>query len=319
MNYEIFLIQNNIDEINKLPNIEDLYDMDKGSLLKLKQLFDSKFPKLKSISEKEKEISERKKKFININSNSIENIDLQLEEDFSDEELQLREFKLNGNDENEIDLPRLYSFILSEIKQREYQDEIVSFFLSEDSLLKLTVDNFDFKEELSLGSEIKIISENTNLITDNDSNNNNHKFNEDGNSSNRVYESESIMMNYDNIIKNFDPSQCSLKKIKEKLHSKNSKLAIKQMLLKTKQDNSKLLVGINAINNNTTNSILQNNSTTNTVRVSSKLLDNIHSNSNVGNSNKNISENKIRNNMNIFVGNIEYKENSILNKKKSIN
>jgi len=249
MNYEIFLIQNNIEEINKLPNIEDLYDMDKGSLLKLKKLFDSKFPKLKVISEKEKQKNEKLKEL----NNNYNNIDLDLEEDnYSDEELELREFKLNEDDETEIDLPRLYSFLLSEIKQREYQDEIVSFFLNEDSLLKFTENNFDLKSDISLPSNNNINNTNTSAESKISKNKTDINENENKNISEITNRNSIIAESVDEqggkIIKNFNPSECSLKKIKEKLNSKSSKLAIKQMLMKTKQDNSRLLVGTNKIN-----------------------------------------------------------------------
>ena len=68
MNYEIMLIQKNIEEIDTLPNIEDLYDMDKESLLKVKTLLDTKFPKLLINYEKEK-------KKIAENPNHNQNID----------------------------------------------------------------------------------------------------------------------------------------------------------------------------------------------------------------------------------------------------
>lgn len=321
MNYEIFLIQNKIDEINKLPNIEDLYDMDKESLLKLKQLFDKKFPKLLLICEKEKQKTEKLKK----TSSNFNDIDLDLDEaELSDEELELREFKLNA-EEDEIDLPRLYSFLLSEIKQREYQEGIVSFFLNEDSLLKLTENNFSLNSNFSIRSNASSTKD-SNLLADDKSNfstnmENNVKTEDKNKSSfleNSVFD-ERNNNNFANIIKDFDPSECSLKTIKEKLHSKSSKLAIMQMLMKTKQNNTKILVGTNNTNNYSNISVNKTSVATSDKRVSSsniQIIQNANQNNN-NNNDKAIFDSKAEKGMRIVLNNLDSKNDSILKKKKS--
>lgn len=242
MNYELLLIQKNIDEIDILPNIEDLYDMDKDSLLKVKTLLDKKFPQLVLFNEK-KNIRDEKNTYFEtskLSDNKDNDLNLALHEDSFPHDLGdfPHNYKINGfNDDSDLDLPRLYSFLVSEIKQRDYQEGIVSFFLNEESLLKLTEDNFNFILETATGKAGEDL--------ENDSKQ--RKVNYDETEKSKI-SSRKNENNETHILGNFDPSECSLKKIKEKLSSKSSKLAIKQMLMKTKQDNNKLLVGQAIVN-----------------------------------------------------------------------
>lgn len=295
MNYEIMLIQKNLDEIDTLPNIEDLYDMDKESLLKVKSLLDLKFPKLLTNYEKEKKRLAENQNQNDDNDNFL--LDLDLEEDSLYDDIKdfNNQFKVNGLTEDEIDLPRLYAFLLSEISQREYQENTVGFFLNENSLLKLTEDNFsDVNFNIENNNNIKDLKDirereinlneteksNLNLQTNNTIINNtnisniNNKSNITNNNSNTTRSNT----NYNNTGEkpniNIDFEESSLKEIKDKLSSKKSKLAIMKLLENYKEET--LIVDKSSINNNLNNNLKK----INEKNISKDLIENTNNISN---------------------------------------